>query len=441
MNLKLVREESGQVLVITVLSLSLLLGFMALAVDMGVVFNAKRQAQIAADAAAIAGALEFEYNGTTNVVSKGKAAALANGVANSYVNVTTSPSGVYHKTLGYVQATVNMPASTYFLGAFNGMKSMNVGATAVAGITPSPACIYVLDTSAANALNMKGNSSITAPNCGIVVDSNNASALCVTGGSNTVVASYIWVTGSQGSSGHCSKTPDGGTPIDEGIAPQNDPFGGLTGPKLSDCKAGNTVSLSTVTASTPIPSTTVTDAAGKTAQLTCFSASNVSIASGVTLGSDPSNNGQIFLFENGVSLSGTVTVNGTMDIYQGTFKQNNAVLNVYAPGYDDNSNSKTLTYNGIGIMQPSSNTTGTCQTGQTSTPCLQVQFGSSNGNLNGLIYAPTSQVFMQDNGGGTVVTGIIADTLYNKTSTLKITDSYNSSHPSTTPLSTVQLVE
>ena len=35
-------------------------------------------------------------------------------------------------------------------------------------------------------------------------------------------------------------------------------------------------------------------------------------------------------------------------------------------------------------------------------PCLQLQFGSGYGNINGIVYAPTSQVYQQDNGGGTV---------------------------------------
>ena len=48
-------------------------------------------------------------------------------------------------------------------------------------------------------------------------------------------------------------------------------------------------------------------------------------------------------------------------------------------------------------MQPASNTT---------TP-LQVQFGSNNEVLDGMIYAPGTQVYLQDNGGGVTATGVI----------------------------------
>ena len=144
---------------------------------------------------------------------------------------------------------------------------------------------------------------------------------------------------------------------------------------------------------------------------------------------------QIFVFENGAKIGGTVTVNGTIDVYQGTFTQGNSALTVNAPA------DKADTYNGIAIMEPSSNTTsGTCKDGL-GLPCLQLQFGSGSGVLNGIVYAPTSQVYQQDNGGGTVVTGVIAYQIYLKASSMDVTNSYNAANPSTTPLSKVSLVE
>ncbi len=56
------RSESGQVLVLTALCMTAFLGFMALAIDAGLLFRAKRNLQIAADAAATAGALDWKYN-------------------------------------------------------------------------------------------------------------------------------------------------------------------------------------------------------------------------------------------------------------------------------------------------------------------------------------------------------------------------------------------
>ena len=138
---------------------------------------------------------------------------------------------------------------------------------------------------------------------------------------------------------------------------------------------------------------------------------------GATLGSGT------YVFENGVSISGTVTVNsGTIDIYSGTFNQpSNTLLNITAP--------TSGAYNGIAIMQPASNTNN-----------LQVQFGSNNETLDGYIFAPGAEVYLQDHGGGIVATGIVANTIYDKASTIRI-PSYAKQHSGTTKNRVVTLVE
>ena len=55
--MRILREEDGQTLVMTALCATVLIGFMGLAVDVGVLFHAKRNLQTAADDAAIAGRL------------------------------------------------------------------------------------------------------------------------------------------------------------------------------------------------------------------------------------------------------------------------------------------------------------------------------------------------------------------------------------------------
>jgi uncharacterized membrane protein len=75
--------ERGQALVLTAFSVVALVGFVALATDVGVLFRAKRNMQIAADAAATAAALDYLYNGSvSSAKTAGQAAATANGVTN-----------------------------------------------------------------------------------------------------------------------------------------------------------------------------------------------------------------------------------------------------------------------------------------------------------------------------------------------------------------------
>ncbi len=58
------RDERGQTIILVALSLPLLLGFVGIATDVGALFKDKRTMQTAADAAAIAGALNLNYGST-----------------------------------------------------------------------------------------------------------------------------------------------------------------------------------------------------------------------------------------------------------------------------------------------------------------------------------------------------------------------------------------
>ncbi len=64
--MKIFRNEDGQTLVLTALCMTAMLGFMALAIDVGLLFRAKRNMQITADAVAVAAALDFYYGNATN---------------------------------------------------------------------------------------------------------------------------------------------------------------------------------------------------------------------------------------------------------------------------------------------------------------------------------------------------------------------------------------
>jgi Flp pilus assembly protein TadG len=54
--MKRMRDESGQALIMVALCLTCIMGFVGFATDVGVLLHAKRNLQIAADAAALAGA-------------------------------------------------------------------------------------------------------------------------------------------------------------------------------------------------------------------------------------------------------------------------------------------------------------------------------------------------------------------------------------------------
>ena len=206
--MKSFRDESGQTLVLTALCMTILIGCMALALDVSLLFRAKRKVQIAADAAAIAGALEYNYHGTTNMVSVAKTAASNNGITDTnQVAVHNPPWSGYHTGSGYIEVVVDQPNPTVFMNMF-GRSSVNVASRAVAGVVDAPTCMYVLNPHGADTFHTQGNSSITAPKCGITVDSDNANAYCDTGGSSTINAPYFRVVGGQNPKGNCKGTPE-----------------------------------------------------------------------------------------------------------------------------------------------------------------------------------------------------------------------------------------
>src|SRR5665213_4193326 len=116
--MKFGREESGQMLILVALNTALLFAFLALAIDVGLLFRAKRQMQVAADAAAVAGALDYKFNNSvTSAQAAGKAASASNGVTDgtngSVVTINVPPtSGPYTGTAGFVEAIVSQPSTT-----------------------------------------------------------------------------------------------------------------------------------------------------------------------------------------------------------------------------------------------------------------------------------------------------------------------------------------
>jgi Putative Flp pilus-assembly TadE/G-like len=435
--MKIRKSERGQALVLTLLATITLIGFAALATDVGLLFRARRNMQIAADSAATAAALDYLYYGsTTSAITASKSASAANGVTNgsngAVVTINTPPaSGPSAGKTGFFEAIVSSPHSVFLMPILYGGNSVTVNARAVAG-TPgaSKACIYIGDPTDSDTLHLQGATTISTPGCGIYVNSSSSTAVKVTGNSSSVTASYFNDYG--GDSGH-NTSP---TSITTNAPAQSDPLGNIPGPALTACTSGNTVTALTVTP-------TLLSAASSASGVVCFSAAHVTLQAGLNL--PGSTTGIVYLFENGVTIpvgsavtfgSGsynagtgqfTSTAGATMDLYgtgssAGTLNQaSNSLLNIYAP--------TSGAHNGVAIMEPPSNTT-----------TLQVQFGSNNETLDGHIYAPGAEVYLQDNGGGVTASGVVANTMFVKSSSLTIPN-YSAANPTSTPFRVVSLVE
>jgi len=161
------RARRGAILPYVAVSLVALLGFIALAIDLGMVMVARTQAQNAADAAAFAGARTLTGGSnpnTTQATANGQTVAGANSVLGTSIpaeNVTMT-HGAYHydpssqtfspqyppvapDNYNLSQATISQGNATFFARIF-GITSYNVTATAIAAHRPRDTTI-VLDYS------------------------------------------------------------------------------------------------------------------------------------------------------------------------------------------------------------------------------------------------------------------------------------------------------
>lgn len=251
--------RSGQVVIMVVVGLMFMCLVLGLAVDLGYSYFVKLQAQTAADAAAGAAAVYAANNGSTcgsggvvcgtayncanpptspptTAMQAGCLYAQTNGFLNGgnqsvslIANNTTPPNESGNSPAYWVQATVSQTVPHLFL-YWPGFKSGSVAAEAIGGITTVPAtsCVYILSSSASNALYLSGAASLTASGCGIYDNSSNSTTAISASGSATITATQIKVKGGYTVSGGASITP---TPT-TGVGAIADPFASVTQPTV-----------------------------------------------------------------------------------------------------------------------------------------------------------------------------------------------------------------
>jgi hypothetical protein len=200
---KLLRSSRGQVLVLVAIAMIALLGFVALAVDIGFAWSARRRMQTGADAAAVAGAIASRNS--QPVTAAADDAASLNGFTDGSngVNITvTNPYSGGSCSLNCVKVSIEQEQPTFFLGAL-GFSQFDVKASSVAGTNNSGSCIYGLGPTSP-AFDAHGTATVNST-CGILVNTN---ATC---GGNVSLTAPIGVAGSSSScpsTSTISYTPD-----------------------------------------------------------------------------------------------------------------------------------------------------------------------------------------------------------------------------------------
>ncbi len=413
------KDESGQLLVVTSLSLLVVLGIMGMGLDAGMLFHAKRTVQIAADAAAVAGALDYRYNNDKqSAIAAGQDAAAQNGYTNGKDGVTVTINmppkyGDLKGLNGYIEAIVQAPSPTFFLRTL-GFHSVNIASRAIAGTGSTYACIWALDRSGSS-VSIKGSAELYTPKCAIYDDSSSASALTLTGG-GAITAKSIGIVGgySSSSNGYLSPTPR------TGLAPAADPLAGLVAPTVSTATCSNSscnVSVSGGSNITLYPGTYGSISNSGSGTIT-FEPGNYIITGSV---SSSSNGGIVFgsgnytidgnLSDTGGSYmtfgTGLYIVGGTLKL-AGSGSITGDSVTFYTEGSTSIAGGSNLllkaptsgTYSGILIFQARSDS-------QT----LSVA-GGSGSTVEGILYAPTAAVTLSGSSTGTAMSlDIVCDTL------------------------------
>ena len=130
-------QETGQVIVLVALLMTALMSVAALAVDVGIAYQARRNVQTGADAAALAGVMDM---------AEGRAAATAQATAKEYaaqnIDGVLGGASVSFPQPDQVRVAVNVSKDTIF-ARIMGNESMPVAAEAIAAYG-SPGSIYNL---------------------------------------------------------------------------------------------------------------------------------------------------------------------------------------------------------------------------------------------------------------------------------------------------------
>jgi Flp pilus assembly protein TadG len=405
--MKRLKDESGQALVISALCMTCLLGFVALATDVGIMLREKRLLQIAADSAAVAGATELNYG---DVSAAAQAAAAQNGFTDgsngASITVNGPPNGplygLHAGNGGYVEVIASQSQPTFFMGLF-GRSAMTVTVRAVATLGVSQGCVYTLGTLGTDiAWNGSGNANIST--CSILDDSSSANAL-ILGGSGNVTAQSIGVVGGFSNPGSGTLTPN---PPTVGIVPVSDPLGFLTPPaNPGSCLGGTGI---------PFP---VNGSSPQTLQPGCYDGLTLSGSGPVTLVAG------LYYIDGPFSFTGSGAVSGTgVTIY--LTNNNNASFTTSGPGALNLTAPAGGTYNGILLYQ---------NPGNTASMSLN---GSGALNLQGIIYAPGSALTLNGSGGSQLYTAIVTNSLvFNGSGALQDYALKNAS----SPLTAAKLVE
>jgi Flp pilus assembly protein TadG len=384
-------DRSASIAILGGLSLTLLLGAVAMAVDLANLYLAQSVDQRVADQSAMAAALAYiQSNGSITTAQNAAASmAVVNGAASSTVTASAvnSPSGDGSTA---VMAVVTSSVSLSPFGQVttasaqnpSGITSVNISASAYAEIHGATPCIIALGSGGVSA---SGGTGMTASSCTI---GSNGSVTATQGGSITAQSINAVGSISANNGGTVKTTPTAGQTF-SGSSAQSDPL----------AASGVFSRLTTVAAMTApsLPSMGSSPSGG--AALTCNGTLTVPAGSYSTISTSYyptcstinfTGGGETDIGDSGLALSGSSV---TLNFAAGTYKINGINANTTGPvtmnlsgavvfdiwnGFTLGSGCTVLTVNGTATYH--------VQGGLTNGSCDTMVFNNSSGSSSSTFY-------------------------------------------------------
>ena len=231
-------DRRGAIIALVAVSMVMLMGILVMAIDVGNLQREKRMAQTAADAAALAGAIEIFRLRPDSIEPSALSEAKRNGfehLVNGNVVTVTYPATEGNFTGNkYVDVDVRRTVPTIFAGFF-GRGSVLVHTRATAGVTLAEYCFIVLDPTSDNALKLENSAHLTGSGCGVDVNSTSPIGADAVGQQNVISAPFVSVAGpSVGGLDKFATAPQYNVP------PTPDPMSQLAMPTVPNtCDHGN----------------------------------------------------------------------------------------------------------------------------------------------------------------------------------------------------------
>ena len=228
-------DNRGVSAIITALSLTALMGFAGLGVDVAMWEISKRNMQGAADQAALAAVVAYLAGGGSGPAATAQGVAANFGFTNGNNGVVVTPANVSPSPTGYDAAysvTISQPQPQYFSALI--LSAPTISATATAGTTSNGPCILALNPTANSAFSDTGGSAVSLTDCDLGVNSNGTTGTVVSGGGGSVSAQNINLNGGDSVTGGATLTATNRLTTNTGQT-YPDPYKNRTAPTVGSC--------------------------------------------------------------------------------------------------------------------------------------------------------------------------------------------------------------